>query len=313
MFSPLSIGALQLPSNIIQGPLAGVSCAPFRTRFYEYTPPAYCVTEMISALEVVKSRHRLRRYLARNPIETRLCYQLSGTDPMILAEACRILQDLGADLIDLNCGCPKAKIRKKGAGSKLVESEVQLSELISAMRGATSLPLTVKIRLHPDCADKELRLAKSIEESGADALIVHGRSYLDDYDKAVNHQRIRAIKEVLLIPLIANGDVKDLGSFKELVKNTQADGVMVGRAGCGRPWLYHSLTNSTFKPNLDTQVRLFQAHLKELAELESDYSAFLQAKNLVKYYFRDFVPDSFIQAFRQAKSFQEQAQFLYQL
>jgi tRNA-dihydrouridine synthase len=114
--SPLLIGSLTIPHRLIQGPLAGYSCAPFRAIFNQFTPPAYCVSEMCSANDVIHKHQANSRYLYRAPEERILAYQISGTDPQIMAQAAGHLQSIGADLIDLNCGCPKNKIRKKGAG-----------------------------------------------------------------------------------------------------------------------------------------------------------------------------------------------------
>src|SRR5258707_100366 len=107
------IGSLAFKHNLVQGPLAGYSCAPFRKLFYQFTAPAYCVTQMISANDLVRNKNFRSRYVWRDPVEERLCYQLSGNCPTTLRAATAIATDLGADLIDLNCGCPKPKIRKK--------------------------------------------------------------------------------------------------------------------------------------------------------------------------------------------------------
>ena len=130
----LTIGTKHFQHNLIQGPLAGYSCAPFRKLFYRYTAPAYCVTEMISAHDLVYKRHQTIRYLWRDSVEKQLCYQLSGNCPVILREAVKIVTDAGADLIDLNCGCPKPKIRKKQCGSYLLSQPAQIARLIEAMK-----------------------------------------------------------------------------------------------------------------------------------------------------------------------------------
>ncbi len=148
--SPFRIGSLQLPNRLLQGPLAGFSCAPFRQLYYKFLSPAYCVTEMISAYDVLHKHPITSRYLYRAPEETRLCYQISGHDPTIMAQAALRLEGLGADLIDLNCGCPKTKIRKKGAGSALLDTPALLCEIVGAVRRRISIPLTVKLRIQGD-------------------------------------------------------------------------------------------------------------------------------------------------------------------
>ncbi|OYV54584.1 MAG: nitrogen regulation protein, partial [Legionella sp. 21-45-4] len=146
--SPFHIGALAFPNRLIQGPLAGYTCAPFRQLVYQFTPPAYCCSEMLSAHDLNhQSAEKARRFIYRAPEETRLCYQISGHDPHTLALAAKKLETLGADLIDINCGCPKTKIRKKGAGSALLEKPSQLLSIIDSVRQAIRIPLTVKLRL----------------------------------------------------------------------------------------------------------------------------------------------------------------------
>lgn len=181
--SSWQIGSLTLPHRLIQGPLAGYSCAPFRVLFNQFIPPAYCVSEMISARDVLHKHSSQSRYLYRDPQEKLLAYQISGTEKEILADAALILQEHGANLIDINCGCPKTKIRKKGAGSALLESPEKLITIIQHLRKTIRIPLTVKIRLLGD--ERDLHLAQQIMDAGADALIVHGRRWLDDYDIAV--------------------------------------------------------------------------------------------------------------------------------
>lgn len=296
--SPFKLGSLTLTNRLIQGPLAGYSCAPFRQLYYNYQPPAYCVSEMISAQDVLSKHQPGSRYLYRAPEETVLCYQLSGTVPETMAQAASRLQRLGADLIDINCGCPKAKIRKKGAGSALLESPQRLLDIIYTMRQAISIPLTVKIRLMENFG--EIELAKGIEQAGATALIVHGRHWTDDYDKASDLARIASIKQSVAFPVIANGDLADATSIHEAIRVTGCDGYMIGRAGCGRPWLYQSLLaepGSFQAVDLSERIKCFIRHLEGLACLESEHKAMLQSKSLVRYYFRDVLSDAQLQIF----------------
>lgn len=295
------LGALQLPHRLIQGPLAGYSCAPFRSMFSAFQTPAYAVSEMISATDVLTKHTPDSRYLARWPEEGLLAYQLAGNDPQRMADAAAYLQMMGADLIDINCGCPKKKIRKKGLGSALLEQPETLLSIIKAMRAVLDIPLTVKIRIQDE--QKDLYLAKAIEDAGADALIVHGRGWQDDYDKPLNLDRIAQIKKTLSIPLIGNGDVRDEQSLQRLFQQTGCDAVMIARAGCGRPWLYQSLLSKE-RPaiGLREQWRLFQRHIEGLAYLEDEYQALLQSRSLIRYYLRDYLEHLPLQAFYHVKA-----------
>jgi nifR3 family TIM-barrel protein len=307
--SPLKIGSLTLPHRLIQGPLAGYSCAPFRTLFNQYAAPAYCVTEMSSARDVVH-RHPLNsRYIYRSAQEQCLAYQISGTEPAILAQAAERLQAYGADLIDINCGCPKPKIRKKGAGSALLETPELLESIVKAVRAAITIPLTVKIRIQ-DTSD-DVVLAQKIEASGADALIVHGRRWVDDYDVAVNFRQIARIKQALTIPVIANGDIDSIASLQQAVEFSTCDAFMIARAGSGRPWLYQELLEQrTINVSGVEKANLFMAHLQDLAVLEDEHKALLQSKSLVRYYFGKNLDASWLTQFYQLSSLKDLEAFI---
>lgn len=286
----LTIGNKTFTSNLIQGPLAGFSCAPFRQLFSQFTPPAYCVSEMISASDVIHKHKPNSRYLYRAAQEENLCYQLSGNNAQTLALAAKILQDFGANMIDLNCGCPKTKIRKKQAGSVLLDNLDHLSQIITAMKKAISIPLTVKIRVASQpTPDQNVLTAQTIEQAGADALIVHGRHWQDDYDKPCDYQKIQQIKQNINIPVIANGDINDSKSLSHAIENTTCDAYMISRAGTGKPWLYQKLTDKAIKIDLSTRVDLFMQHIEGLATLENEFKALLQSRRLLKYYFKDLL------------------------
>ena len=281
--TPFSIGALQLPSRLIQGPLAGFSCAPFRELFTDFLPPAYCVTEMMSARDVIDKHLPSSRYLYRSPREKILCYQLSGNDPLMIAAAAARVESMGADLVDLNVGCPKPKIRKKGAGSALLEDEQRLVLIIEAVRRNVTIPLTVKIRLQDEASN--VRIAKAIERAGADALIVHGRRWTDDYDIPCDKDSIAAIKQTIQIPVIANGDVSNQVSLLHLMQ-TGCDAYMISRAGTGNPWLYQQLLGSSVEVTDALRQEYFRKHLEGLKDLEDEHRAVLQSRKLFRYYFR---------------------------
>lgn len=284
--SPFRIGALELPNRLIQGPLAGFSCAPFRCTFLPFSSPAYCVSEMISSQDILQKHDFASRYLYRHPNEKILAYQIAGSESEIMSAAAVKLEALGADLIDINCGCPKTKIRKKNAGSALLEPslEKQLITIIQSVKNKISCPLTVKIRLSP--ISDSLSLVQKIADAGADALIVHGRTWLQDYQVPCNLTQIAAIKKSLSIPVIANGDICHFSDLKRMVDETGCDAYMISRAGTGKAWLFKELLSG--QPLIipyEQQVVLFMQHLIGLAELESEHKAVLQSKTLVRYYF----------------------------
>lgn len=307
--SPFQIGQLTLPQRLIQGPLAGYSCAPFRTLFNQFASPAYCVSEMCSANDVLLKHKPQSRYLYRAKEERLLAYQISGNDPDTMAKAALHLESLGADLIDINCGCPKTKIRKKGAGSALLENWPTLVRIIETIRDAITIPLTVKIRIQGN--EEDWVLAERIAKAGADALVVHGRRWQDDYDIACDMTSIAAIKKHLKIPVIANGDIHDFKSLQKAVESSQCDAFMIARAGTGKPWLYQTLlSQSPLEVDFSKRADLFLHHLAGLASLEQEYKAVLQSKSLVRYYFRKEITGSLLEDFYTKQNLMEISAFL---
>ena len=306
--APFLLGTLLLPNRLIQGPLAGYSCAPLRQLFYQFIPPAYCVSEMISAQDLLQRGTTPTRYSYRAPEEKHLCYQISGATPGHLVDAASYLQAIGADLIDLNCGCPKPKIRKKGAGSALLDNPLQLVKLIQQVRCALNIPLTVKIRLQ-DAISDDVALAQRIEQAGADALIVHARRWRDDYAVACDWTSIAAIKRAVSIPVIANGDLTSLTQIAQVYQETGCDAFMLARAGCGQPWLYESLLTGVATHQFITAQKilpLFEQHVRALAALEGERQAIQQSQSLVRYYFKQWLTSEQLNQFR---SIQNLSQF----
>lgn len=289
----LKLGTRTFPSNIIQGPLAGVSCAPFRELTWRYSQPAFSCTEMISCKTLLhrsnKANHRLTAISAK---EGPVCFQLSGSDPAELGEAVKIATDLGADLIDLNCGCPVNKIRSRGAGSSLLTQPQKLFQLITSMKSNTRVPVSVKIRVEGGSEDKfNHDVANAIKDAGADYLIVHGRHWTEHYETPCHHDEIQFFVEEMDIPVIGNGDIACLTSLKRMLA-TGCTGVMIGRAGVGQPWLIQQLKTELqgihYTPPTPTEIRaVFLEHIHQLIQLlGSEKFAILQARKFAKYYGR---------------------------
>lgn len=291
MIKPLTLGNRQFATNLIQGPLAGISCAPFRRLTWQYSKPAFCCTEMISCKTLLhQNRNRQHRFIYKSPHEGPLCFQLAASEASELAIATKIVSDLGADLIDLNCGCPVNKIRSKGAGSSLLLKPRQLYHLIQAMKQNTNVPVSIKIRVEGHSNDRfHTEIAQVIEEAGADFLIVHGRHWTEHYETPCNYEDIQFFVERLKIPVIGNGDVACLNTLKAML-NTGCAGVMIGRAGVGQPWLIDQLQTQaqqqTFIMKTFHEIaEIFIDHVEELAQLlHSETFAILQARKMAKYY-----------------------------
>ena len=293
MLQSLQLGNKTFPINIIQGPLAGISCAPFRLLTWRYGKPAYSCTEMISCKTLLhQPKLALQRFVVKDPGEGPVCFQLSANNPAELAEATKRVTDYGADLIDLNCGCPVKKIRSKGAGSSLLTDTAKLYQLISAMKQNTHVPVSIKIRVEGDSDQKFNReVARVVSDAGADFLVVHGRHWTEHYETPCRHDHIQFFVEELKIPVIGNGDIADLASLKQMLA-TGCAGVMIARAGVGQPWLIQKLMAAMNQekfvmPSLEEIGAIFIEHVELLVRLlGGEKFAILQARKFAKYYAR---------------------------
>lgn len=290
---PLFLGNKSFPVNIIQGPLAGVSCAPFRLLTWRYSQPAFSCTEMISCKTLIhQPQLAQQRYIAKDKNEGPVCFQLSGSDIGELAEATKIATDKGADLIDLNCGCPVKKIRSKGAGSSLLTNTKILYQLIKAMKSNTNLPVSIKIRVQGRDEKFNQEIVQVVSDAGADFLIVHGRHWTEHYETPCRYDEIKFFVEQMKIPVIGNGDIANIVSLKKMFA-TGCAGVMIGRAGVGQPWLIAKLVlemkqENFVMPSLTETRDIFLEHVLGLRDLlKNEKFAILQARKFAKYYARE--------------------------
>lgn len=290
---PIKLGNLNLNCNLFQGPLAGYSCAPFRLLTWRYGKPGFTTTEMISANTLVNHPKLSRkRYTWKDPDEGPVCFQLSANDPGELARATKIVTECHADLIDLNCGCPKPKIRSKGSGSKHLADPKKLKSLITAMKDNTDKPVSIKIRVDADSGEHfNDEVAQVVEDAGCDFLVVHGRHWTERYDTPCRTDEIKRFVDRLSIPVIGNGDVECADSLKKMF-DAGCAGAMISRASVGRPWLFNQIKaeingESFTPPPLNEIGEIFIEHVNRLAILISNEKfAVLQARKFGKYYSR---------------------------
>jgi tRNA-dihydrouridine synthase B len=255
--------------------------------------PAFTCTEMISSKALLhQPKFTFARYVKKDSQEGPVCFQLSGNDSKELSEAAKIVTDQGADLIDLNCGCPVKKIRKKGLGSSLLGNAAHLYKLITALKQASDLPVSIKIRVDRHSNEKfNAELVRVVEDAGLDFLIVHGRHWTENYDTPCSYEEIKFFVESLNIPVIGNGDVACEYSLKQMFA-TGCAGVMLSRAGVGQPWLIKKLISDINKgdfsrPSLSETGLVFFSHIDNLSKLFSnDKFTLVQARKLIKYYAR---------------------------
>lgn len=278
---------------MIQGPLAGISCAPFRYLTWRYSQPAFCCTEMISCKTILQQpKHSNQRYLKLDPNEGPTCFQFAASDPIELAETTKIVTDYGAAIIDLNCGCPVKKIRSKSAGSKLLSDAGKLYQLIRAMKDNTHAPVSIKIRVQSNKENFNREICKVAADSGLDFLVVHGRHWTEHYETPCNYSEIKYFVDELKIPVIGNGDISDEDSLKKMLA-TGCAGIMISRAGVGQPWLIGKLIAALKQeffpiPNLEEIGSVFLEHVQRLANLlDNPKFAIFQARKFAKYYARN--------------------------
>lgn len=290
IIKPLTIGNKTFPVNVIQGPLAGVSCAPFRRLLWRYSQPAFACTEMISCKTLLhKPMIAQKRFIDKAADEGPVCFQLASNDPIELAEAVRRVTDYGADLIDLNCGCPVKKMRSRYMGSRLLSDPDKLYHLIRAMKENTTVPVSVKIRVDGQVDSFNDEVIGALKSAAVDFVIVHGRHYTEHYETPCHYDQIQYFVERLDIPVIGNGDIACEASLKKMLA-TGCAGVMISRASVGQPWLIDKLL-ATFQkrsfrtPSLREVGEVFVEHIESLAALlNSEKFAVLQARTLAKYY-----------------------------
>ena len=267
----MQIGPYVLPSPVVLAPMAGVTDRPFRILCRNFGA-GLAASEMISAdarlWHTAKSRHRMNHEGEPEP----RVVQLAGADPLILAEAARANVALGAQIIDVNMGCPAKKVCGRACGSALLTDEKLVARILDAVVNAVDVPVTLKIRTGWDREHKNgVNIACIAQDSGIAALAVHGRTRADFYAGAAEYDTIRDIKAQVRIPVFANGDIDTPQKAREVLDFTGADGVMIGRASHGAPWIFRAV-NAQLQARNATPA-LLRADLRDiiLAHLDSLY------------------------------------------
>jgi tRNA-dihydrouridine synthase B len=262
----MNIGRLQLKNNIFLAPMAGITDLPFRTVVREFGC-GLAFTEMVSASGLCRGVGKTCRYLDSSPDDRPLGVQLFGCDPETLAEAARIAAESGADLIDMNMGCPVKKVVKTGSGVSLMRDPRRAAAILTAMRMATDLPLTVKIRAGwNDREVNAVEIGRIAEGCGVDAVILHPRTADQGFSGASDWGLIMALKGSLRIPVIGSGDVRRPEDAVRMLAETGCEGIMVGRGGLGNPWLirnilFHLTAQEVLAPSLAEREGVIRRHL----------------------------------------------------
>ena len=271
---PLKIGPYTLASPLVLAPMAGVTDAPFR-RICRRFGAGMTTSEMTTAdtrlWQTPKSRFRLDLDLDAEPVAV----QIAGSEPDQLAMAAVACVERGAQIIDINMGCPAKKVCKKLAGSALLQDEKRVASILTSVVNAVSVPVTLKIRTGWDLEHRNaVKIAQIAEESGIQSLAVHGRTRACRYKGAAEFETIARVKEAIEIPVIANGDITTPEKSLEVLRLTNCDGLMIGRGAQGRPWIFRELEQllnpDQHLPQLD-KYELRDIMLDHLGELHRFY------------------------------------------
>ena len=237
----LKIGNVTLENRYILGPMAGVTDLPFRLLCKEQGAGLLCM-EMVSAKAILYNNKNTETLLEIHPDEQPVSLQFFGSDPKIMSEMAKRVEERPFDIMDINMGCPVPKVVKNGEGSALMKNPKLVHEIVSAMVKAINKPVTVKIRKgFDDTCINAVEIAKIIEDAGAAAIAVHGRTREQYYSGTADWEIIRQVKEAVSIPVIGNGDVTSPQKAEELVKQTGCDGIMIARGAQGNPWIFSEM------------------------------------------------------------------------
>ncbi len=309
------IGPYQLSNNLIVAPMAGVTDRPFRS-LCKYFGAGHAVSEMMTADKTLrmtkKSLYRANFDGELAPISA----QIAGSDPEQLAEAARYQVANGAQIVDINMGCPAKKVCNKLAGSALLQDEDLVARILDSVVAAVDDPVTLKTRLgFLNGHENILRVAQRAEQAGIAALALHGRTREDMYLNTARYDLIREVKQLLNIPVIANGDIDGPEKAKFVLDYTGADAIMIGRAAQGRPWIFREIAHylktgeHLAAPNIAEVKQVLLGHLDELYQFYGEYSGCRIARKHIAWYTKGLrSSNEFRQNMYQVETTHQQAQ-----
>jgi tRNA-dihydrouridine synthase B len=289
---PVKIGSHTLPSNVVLAPMAGVTDLPFRLlcrRFGAGLAASEMLTAEVRLWNTPKSRRRMDHTGEPSP----RVVQIAGYDPEMMAEAARRNVDAGAEIIDINMGCPAKKVCNRLAGSALMQDEALVARILHAVVRAVPVPVMLKTRTGWDHNNKNgIQIAKTAESCGIQALAIHGRTRADMFQGNAEHDSVAAIKATVGIPVFANGDIDSPEKARHILARTGCDGIMIGRAAQGRPWIFDEVNFFLATGELRGVLALekvrdiMRAHLEDLYALYGDETGVRVARKHLSWYFR---------------------------
>ncbi|BAO43027.1 tRNA dihydrouridine synthase DusB [Thiolapillus brandeum] len=288
----MKIGDIQLQSPLLLAPMAGITDLPFRNLCRRFGA-SLAFSEMISADTSLWASRKTQTRLQREGEKPPIAVQILGTDPEKMARAAKMNVDHGAQIIDINMGCPAKKVCKVAAGSALLRDERLVAEILEAVVAAVEVPVTLKIRTGWDPSSRNaLSIARIAEQSGVRMLSIHGRTRACRFSGEAEYETIRLVKQSVSIPIVANGDIHDEKKAQQVLKFTGADAIMIGRAAQGRPWIFQQLAHYLARgerlatPSPQWIGNLLQEHLDALYSLYGSRHGVRIARKHIAWYSR---------------------------
>ena len=286
----MKIGHWKLPNKLVLAPMAGVTDRPFR-QLCRGLGAGLVVSEMVTSNSLLWGSKKTLRRIDHSGEAGPVSVQIAGADPVMMADAARFNVDRGAQIIDINMGCPAKKVCNVMAGSALLQNESLVGQILDAVVGAVDVPVTLKIRTGWDRANRNgLAVARIAEEAGVRALSVHGRTRACGYRGEAEHDTVRSIKAAVKIPVIANGDITSPEKAMAVLRHTGADAVMIGRAAQGRPWIFreinHFMETGQHLPEPGPMEigAILAGHLRKLYEFYGEYTGVRVARKHIAWY-----------------------------
>jgi len=288
----VKIGPYTLQSNILLAPMAGVTDRPFRMLCRRFGA-GLAASEMLSADVRLWGTPKSQRRMDHAGEPTPRVVQIAGFDPAMMAEAARRNVDRGAQIIDINMGCPAKKVCNRLAGSALLQDEALVARILHSVVQAVDVPVTLKTRTGWSPDNKNgLLIAKIAEDCGVQAIAIHGRTRADMYHGNAEHETVSSIKANVRIPVFANGDIDSPQRAREILQQTKCDGVLIGRAAQGRPWIFDEvnffLSSGEFREELSLKIvrDIMRAHLEDLYAFYGDETGVRVARKHLGWYLR---------------------------
>jgi tRNA-dihydrouridine synthase B len=294
----MQLGQYLLPNNVFAAPMAGVTDRPFR-KLCKRLGAGYAVSEMVTSRKDLWNSLKTSRRADHKGEIAPISVQIAGTDAQMMADAARYNIDRGAQIIDINMGCPAKKVCNKWAGSALMQDEALALEIVAAVVSACSpqnVPVTLKMRTGWSMDNKNaVSIARAAESAGVQMLTVHGRTREQGYKGFAEYETIAAVKAAVRVPVVANGDITTPEKAKDVLAATGADAVMIGRAAQGRPWIFREIVHflatghALAAPSSDEIKTLLLAHLLEHYELYGEETGLYTARKHIGWYVQGMV------------------------